>query len=529
MQENVPAAVVLGAREDGRVHLVVNIDRSLEERGLDAVKVVREAAALVGGGGGGRPTMARAGGRDPEQPAGGARRRRAGDPGRARVTRKIVLVLAGLALAAMLAPVADAGSRAKRWNTRAVGHYDPRGGFNGDIWVHETTAYLGSWGITGRCPAFGVRAISVARPARPRLVSRFARFRGSSAEDVWVGAVTTPTFTGDLAAVGLQRCRGNGIAGLALYDVEPGEPAAPLDARERRRHPRRPRALDRPAGGRTGARAAGRAAVALHVDEPEGDVRIVDVTNPRAPLELADWDYRRDGPNGERQALTAIRGASEVLVHSVWPYAGGTKAFVSHWDAGEVFLDLDRPRRPAVRQSHAVPGAGVRERPLRVVHAGRAVLRPERRGGRLLPPGHRARRLGLPAGLRPRRPGQPAAIARFATENSIRGRDGRLGRDGFYSVHNNVFVGHVEVVSWYADGVRIVSFANPRRPREIGYFVPPPKRDPQRMWTAPNGNRAFPNVWGVFPYRGLVYASDIHSGLWVIRARGIPWSAATTP
>jgi alanyl-tRNA synthetase len=67
MQQNAPAAVVLGARDDGRVHLLVNLDRSLEERGLDAVKVVREAAALVGGGGGGRPTMARAGGRDPEK------------------------------------------------------------------------------------------------------------------------------------------------------------------------------------------------------------------------------------------------------------------------------------------------------------------------------------------------------------------------------------------------------------------------------------------------------------------------------
>jgi len=66
-QKHAPAAVVLGTREDGRVHLVVNLDRSLEERGIDAVQVVRQAAALVGGGGGGRPTMARAGGRDPEK------------------------------------------------------------------------------------------------------------------------------------------------------------------------------------------------------------------------------------------------------------------------------------------------------------------------------------------------------------------------------------------------------------------------------------------------------------------------------
>src|ERR671930_75409 len=63
-QERAPAAVVLGSSEYGRVHLVANFDRSLEGR-LDAVAVIREAAAEVGGGGGGRPTMARAGGKRP--------------------------------------------------------------------------------------------------------------------------------------------------------------------------------------------------------------------------------------------------------------------------------------------------------------------------------------------------------------------------------------------------------------------------------------------------------------------------------
>jgi alanyl-tRNA synthetase len=65
-QSRAPAAVVLGAAEDGRVHLVANFDQSLEGR-LDAVAVIKEAAAEVGGGGGGRATMARAGGRDPEK------------------------------------------------------------------------------------------------------------------------------------------------------------------------------------------------------------------------------------------------------------------------------------------------------------------------------------------------------------------------------------------------------------------------------------------------------------------------------
>jgi alanyl-tRNA synthetase len=65
-QKHAPAAVVLGSKEDGRVHLVANFDESVAEK-VSASDVLREAAAIVGGGGGGRPTMARAGGKDPEK------------------------------------------------------------------------------------------------------------------------------------------------------------------------------------------------------------------------------------------------------------------------------------------------------------------------------------------------------------------------------------------------------------------------------------------------------------------------------
>jgi alanyl-tRNA synthetase len=65
-QKHAPAAVVLGSREDGKVHLVANFADSVATR-VSASDVVRSAAAIVGGGGGGRPTMARAGGKDPEK------------------------------------------------------------------------------------------------------------------------------------------------------------------------------------------------------------------------------------------------------------------------------------------------------------------------------------------------------------------------------------------------------------------------------------------------------------------------------
>jgi alanyl-tRNA synthetase len=63
-QRQSPAAVVLGSRENGTVHLVANFDDSVAEK-VRAGDIVREIAPIVGGGGGGRPTMARAGGKDP--------------------------------------------------------------------------------------------------------------------------------------------------------------------------------------------------------------------------------------------------------------------------------------------------------------------------------------------------------------------------------------------------------------------------------------------------------------------------------
>jgi alanyl-tRNA synthetase len=65
-QQHAPAAVIVGLRDNGAAQLLINLDKSLEARGVDAGAVIREAAALIGGKGGGRPTMARAGGRDPQ-------------------------------------------------------------------------------------------------------------------------------------------------------------------------------------------------------------------------------------------------------------------------------------------------------------------------------------------------------------------------------------------------------------------------------------------------------------------------------
>ena len=60
------AAVVLGARADGKAMVVANLGDEAVAAGLSAAVAVDEAAGVMGGGGGGRPDMARAGGRSPE-------------------------------------------------------------------------------------------------------------------------------------------------------------------------------------------------------------------------------------------------------------------------------------------------------------------------------------------------------------------------------------------------------------------------------------------------------------------------------
>lgn len=57
-------AVVLGAKSDSGVNLIVALTKDVAGKGLHAGKLIKEIAAVTGGGGGGRPDMAQAGGKN---------------------------------------------------------------------------------------------------------------------------------------------------------------------------------------------------------------------------------------------------------------------------------------------------------------------------------------------------------------------------------------------------------------------------------------------------------------------------------
>ncbi len=85
-------------------------------------------------------------------------------------------------------------------------------------------------------------------------------------------------------------------------------------------------------------------------------------------------------------------------------------------------------------------------------------------------------------------------------------------------IHNPLVVGTDVYLSWYSDGIRVVDARNPRKPREVAYFVPPAGKDPIK----PSQRNTLTNttqVWGVAvdTANGLVYASDMNTGLWIIK------------
>jgi hypothetical protein len=431
----------------------------------------------------------------------------------------VVLLLAGAC-----GPAGASGGQEqapRMWNTELVGQVaPPQSGGYGDVWAHRDVAYLGNLRQADCRPPNGVWAISLKDPARPRPLASFAKFPGSDGEDVWVGSVRTRAFTGDLAAVGIQRCPGGqasgaaGFAGLALVDVT---------------DPARPRELGRLATWvvtgvhevgvvqRPDGRVLALAAVPYSFNLSQGrqgDLRVIDITDPRRPRQLADWDVRRDGPAETRGQLAARR---DVFAHSAWPFDRGNKVFASFWSTGVQFLDIGDPAAPRlIGQTPYRPSDGYRGAHSGWFNEDETLFVQNDETMQAIGDGGQAtwtfQRVFDTSSLE-----RPRLLSTFATESAVPGGDGRVATDGVYSVHNAVIEGDLEYASWYSDGVRVVDLSDPRRPREVAFFVPPPTAARQTAATARDGRRDMPVVWGVHPWKDLVLASDMNSGLWIFR------------
>ena len=89
---------------------------------------------------------------------------------------------------------------------------------------------------------------------------------------------------------------------------------------------------------------------------------------------------------------------------------------------------------------------------------------------------------------------------------------------GSWEIHNTEVNGDRAYSSWYSNGIVALDLTNPASPALVGQFVP---RASARR-TSTFGRKRFPIVWGVVldPSTGIVYASDMRSGLWIVQPTG---------
>jgi hypothetical protein len=402
-----------------------------------------------------------------------------------------------------------------------VGHVALVDGFNADVWVDGTVAYLATLGRGEACPASGVRRYDVTDPAEPlELEAISTEYPGTSAEAVWVGSLETEAFTGTVAAVAHGPCDPldeEAFRGLVLWDVT--DPAAPVWLSSHRTGPGTVGIHDFDVwveSDRVLVVASSPNSLLDHPNEA-GDLRIVDITDPRRPRAVSDWDFRRDAPEAMREAVLADADLRDFAARGVTIDPDGSRAFVAQWDAGVVVLDLSDPSEPemigrtaSLWHSEGKADSTAFGTELQVLVVNHQVLNP------LEDEGDEAS-WGTSVLFDASENAAPTFSSLYAIEDALPTPEGRLALDGLYAAQDAVISGHHLYSTWLSGGLRISDLADPTGSVEVASFVAPTRVDPQRHFASPNGTIGLPLVWSVFVVEDLVYVSDLNTGLWILR------------
>ena len=187
-------------------------------------------------------------------------------------------------------------------------------------------------------------------------------------------------------------------------------------------------------------------------------------------------------------------------MHSVITNAAVTRAYLSYWTLGTVILDITNPAKTHYL-GRTARGQG---------NAHSAWLL---RGEKILLETHETLS-GRPFAWNVANPAHPVRLATVRLPS-------RLVPNGHFapqlpledSVHDPKAAGHFAYFSWYGEGVALFDLKNPRKPRFLTRFQPPPRRDRHGLLCPDDTCTA---VWGVFVMPLYVLASDMNSGLWVL-------------
>ncbi len=260
---------------------------------------------------------------------------------------------------------------------RLVGQSNLGGeGLSGDVTIVGTTAIVGAGlmpaaGVHAHlynpypCKAVTIKVVDLSRPQTPLVVATIPVPAGVAAHGVAAARVRTPTFKGDLVAVALQTCGTGGSTverGVAYYDVT--KPSAPQFVGRYQAEADVVHADRIPPCGPPPAKSSARCASSQHsvslvqrADgrvfslslEPgasagkyaSGDLRIVDVTDPRRPVQVGAFP-----PPGI--PIFSTNGCRPFSAgHGAGFSHNGTRGLLAFYDGGLFVLDLPRSGEPS--------------------------------------------------------------------------------------------------------------------------------------------------------------------------------------
>ena len=361
---------------------------------------------------------------------------------------------------------------------RKVGYLDCAGG--GQVVVERDVAYVGNI----RSPD-GTSIVDVRDPKNPRLISHMGMVPGVHSHKVRVKndimLVNREIVSPNLADSSIS-------GGLGIYDVS---------------NPQRPRLISEWLAAGKGVHRFdfdGEFAYLAATDEGYLDrfVRILDLRNPAAPVEVGRWWIPGQWTSGGE--VPSWRGNAHKVHH---PLRMGNRLYAGCWFGGLVILDIEDLARPKLVSSLGWNAA---------FHCPTHTALP-------VPFPVRGRRLMIATDEDVGRTDEkmpafmwmvditdekhPVPFASFQVE----AEDGTL-RPPYTGCHQpcEKVTGTEIPVAWFSHGLRIVDFANPHAPKEVAWYLPDP---------APGVPRVQSNDVTVDD-RGLIYLIDRIRGLHIL-------------
>lgn len=232
------------------------------------------------------------------------------------------------------------------------------------------------------------------------------------------------------------------------------------------------------------------------------DLHVVDLTDPTEPRWLGSWSAPADGVGGTLHAVSISDDGR--LAYLALTEGGLLLADVSDFAAGAANPHLRLVRdeagfapAPAISAHSALPLADPRfvlvtEEVYGCPFAGMFVAD-----------------VAAPA--------RPQIVSRFRLPEATPPCEGRADPSAVFTAHNPLLVGDLAFITWYGGGLQVLDLRDPTQPVRVAQYVPAGAGSAAGSYIG-----SYPVQLWSFPIlrTGLLYVSDIQSGLHILRYTG---------